>query len=154
MVTCAYRRLMSNQHQFQSSACAPVPMNHCSIHDRIRARWPIIVARWPIIVDQLILRYALAACAVMTTIQIKMARLESFAPRQSPKGGAVANIFETYPSMDLKIHEDSDGNVFVKDLSIIPVQSLHEVMDIINQVNEHIDMHKYLCIRLWAESLQ
>jgi hypothetical protein len=61
---------------------------------------------------------------------MRIARKESFAPRQK----VMASLWELYPSMDLKIHEDADGNVFVKDLSVISVTNINEVMEIINQV--------------------
>ncbi|CAM9801550.1 unnamed protein product, partial [Choristocarpus tenellus] len=77
------------------------------------------------------------------------ARQVSFQPRKRgslsynhPHGVVAGNVWETYPSIDLKIHEDVQGNVFVKarakrkkikyDLSLIPVTTLEEVLDIIN----------------------
>lgn len=34
---------------------------------------------------------------------------------------------DDYQSMNLEIREDAEGNVFVKDLTLIPVSSLEEV---------------------------
>lgn len=41
-------------------------------------------------------------------------------------------LLEKYPSMDLKIHEDAEGNVFVKDLTLIPVNNLEQVLEVSN----------------------
>lgn len=41
-------------------------------------------------------------------------------------------VFEGYKTMNYDIREDAEGNVFVKDLSMIPVTTLEEVMSIIN----------------------
>ncbi|CAM9832113.1 unnamed protein product, partial [Pylaiella littoralis] len=74
--------------------------------------------------------------------QMKLSRAESFQPRNkhgSAHSGVGNNsgVGDSYLSMDLKIHEDVQGNVFVKasetrDLSLIPVTTLDEVLDIIN----------------------
>ncbi|CAN0022263.1 unnamed protein product, partial [Discosporangium mesarthrocarpum] len=71
--------------------------------------------------------------------QMRSAKQVSFQPRKRGSAGAnllhggaggAGSVWETYPSMDLKIHEDVHGNVF--DLSLIPVTTLEEVLDIIN----------------------
>lgn len=41
-------------------------------------------------------------------------------------------VLDEYNVMNYEIREDSEGNVFVKDLSLIPVSSLDEVMSLIN----------------------
>lgn len=41
-------------------------------------------------------------------------------------------VVEGYNTMNYEIREDADGNVFVKDLSLIPVTSMEEVMSIIS----------------------
>ncbi|CAM9776279.1 unnamed protein product, partial [Hapterophycus canaliculatus] len=78
--------------------------------------------------------------------QMKSSRAESFQPRNKPgswvgsthpgAGGGHGGVWDSYPSMDLKIHEDVQGNVFVKarwqDLSLIPVTTLEEVLQIIS----------------------
>ncbi|CAM9275507.1 unnamed protein product [Ectocarpus sp. 8 AP-2014] len=71
--------------------------------------------------------------------QMKSSRAESFQPRNKhgngnihPGGGGSGGVWDSYPSMDLKIHEDVQGNVFVKDLSLIPVTTLEEVLEIIS----------------------
>ncbi|CAN0117052.1 unnamed protein product, partial [Ectocarpus sp. 4 AP-2014] len=81
--------------------------------------------------------------------QMKSFRAESFQPRNKhgsgnihPGGGGSGGVWDYYPSMDLKIHEDVQGNVFVKasefrkrtrgDLSLIPVTTLEEVLEIIS----------------------
>jgi hypothetical protein len=39
---------------------------------------------------------------------------------------------DDYNSMNLEVREDAEGNVFVKDLTLIPVTSVAEVLDVIN----------------------
>ena len=43
-------------------------------------------------------------------------------------GGGIENWART----DLEIHETPEGQVFVKDLTLIPVKNIQEVMDVIN----------------------
>lgn len=44
----------------------------------------------------------------------------------------IRDVIEGYKTMNYEIREDSDGNVFVKDLSMIPVTAIDEVMSIIS----------------------
>ncbi|CAM9464616.1 unnamed protein product, partial [Laminaria digitata] len=73
--------------------------------------------------------------------KMKLSRAESFQPRNKAgtwgagnhsSTGGNGGVWESYLSMDLKIHEDVQGNVFVKDLSLIPVTTLQEVLEIIS----------------------
>ena len=47
----------------------------------------------------------------------------------SPSNSAIRD----YKTMHFEIHEDMEGNVFVKDLALIPVTTVSEVMAVINQ---------------------
>jgi hypothetical protein len=44
----------------------------------------------------------------------------------------VVKVIDEYSTMNYEIHEDADGTVFVKDLALIPVTTLDEVMALIN----------------------
>eukprot|EP00981_Chlorochromonas_danica_P004578 scaffold912_cov187-Ochromonas_danica.AAC.56 len=65
-----------------------------------------------------------------------------FAPAFHRPGSALANSVETRPglkevqdefnTMNYEIREDNDGNVFVKDLSLVPVTTMEEVISMIN----------------------
>ncbi|CAM9924200.1 unnamed protein product, partial [Phaeothamnion confervicola] len=46
-------------------------------------------------------------------------------------GSGGADVWADYPYMNLEIHEDATGSVFVRDLSLIPVAGLGEVMALI-----------------------
>merc|ERR1711871_1268318 len=50
--------------------------------------------------------------------------------RFAPRGVGLATASE-YVSQDLTIHEDSMGNVFVKDLSVIPVSTPEECLTVV-----------------------
>jgi hypothetical protein len=64
-----------------------------------------------------------------------------FAPAFHRPGSAMASVAESRPglkevqdeynTMNYEIREDNEGNVFVKDLSLVPVTSLEEVMSLI-----------------------
>jgi hypothetical protein len=65
-----------------------------------------------------------------------------FAPAFHRPGSAVANaagsrpglkeVQDEYNTMNYEIREDNDGNVFVKDLSLVPVSTMEEVMSLIS----------------------
>lgn len=65
-----------------------------------------------------------------------------FAPAFHKAGSAVATaannrpglkeVQDEYNTMNYEIREDNEGNVFVKDLSLVPVSTLEEVMSLIN----------------------
>jgi hypothetical protein len=65
-----------------------------------------------------------------------------FAPAFHRPGSAMASVAESRPglkevqdeynTMNYEIREDNEGNVFVKDLSLVPVTSLEEVMSLIS----------------------
>lgn len=44
----------------------------------------------------------------------------------------VVKVIDEYSTMNYEIYEDADGTVFVKDLALIPVTTLDEVMALIN----------------------
>eukprot|EP01038_Epipyxis_sp_PR26KG_P006964 gene6964-9519_t len=64
-----------------------------------------------------------------------------FAPAFHKQGSAMANvenkpglkeIQDEYNTMNYEIREDNEGNVFVKDLSLVPVTTMEEVMSLIS----------------------
>jgi hypothetical protein len=51
----------------------------------------------------------------------------------SSGGPLLENVYkDDYNTMNLEIREDAEGNVFVKDLSLIPVTDVNEVMAVVN----------------------
>ena len=45
---------------------------------------------------------------------------------------AELNDLSSWAKTDLEIHETPEGNVFIKDLTLIPVKNIQEVLDVIN----------------------
>ena len=46
-------------------------------------------------------------------------------------GGLIVRATRSYAAQSLEIHEDATGNVFVKDLSVIPVTTPEEALTIV-----------------------
>ena len=65
--------------------------------------------------------------------RLELARRASFTSGfAAPRASFVPDVAEDYASMNCEIREDGGGNVFVKDLALIPVSTMSEIFHVID----------------------